>query len=193
MDTEGGIGAGPSWETPVWAVRIRRGDGTVVGAGVLVGPEWVLTCACVVTEGERITVEFVGVPGRRGPGWPTTRADRRGPGGVALLRLAGPGPAGAAGPLYRRSVPRRAVRIYGFPAADGEGAWLRGRHRGRRAGDGRDGRVRLAVPGTAAAAELVPPGYAGAGVSRRRDRRTARAWRMPRRTRHRPTPTRGRT
>ncbi len=157
MDTEGGIGAGSSWDTPIWAVRIRRGDGTVAGAGVLVGPEWVLTCSFVVTGSEGVTAEFVGVPGA-----PRARLadDTRGPartGGIALLRLAGPGPAGAASPLHRRSVPRRAVRIYGFPAADGAGAWLRAT---TASGGGRpDGRVRLS------AGDPVPRGYGGAGVA----------------------------
>ena len=168
MDTEGGIGGVSSWVTPVWAVRLRRGDGTVVGTGVLVHPEWVLTSADAVTEGDRVAVEFVGVSGRpraadadarcatAGGAYPTAVA-----GGLALLRLTGPGPSGAAGPLYRRAVPRREVRIHGFPRADGEGAWLRATTGAE--GGGPDGRVRLAVP------ERVPrgfpPGFRGAGVT----------------------------
>ena len=157
MDTEGGIGGGPSWETPVWAVRIRRGDGTVVGAGILVEPEWVLTCARVMTEGDRATAEFVGVPGRPRAAVAGGAYATAGAGGVALLRLTGPGPPGAAGPLYRRSVPRREVRIYGFPGVDGEGAWLPATTTAD--GGGPDGRVRLAT------GEPVPPGFGGAGVA----------------------------
>jgi hypothetical protein len=159
MDTEGGIGGGPSWETPAWAVRIRRGDGTVAGAGVLISPEWVLTCTCAVAGGELVTAEFVGVPGRPQAGVAACTRGTAGAGGVALLRLVRPGPAGAASPLHRRSVPRRDVRIYGFPAADGDGdgAWLRATTAAD--GGGPDGRVRLA------SGEPVPPGFGGAGVA----------------------------
>jgi hypothetical protein len=157
MEAGGGIGNGPSWETPVWAVRIRRGDGKIAGAGVLVSPEWVLTCTCVVARGERVNAEFIGVPGQPQAG---ATDDVRGPGdtGVALLRLARPGPAGAASPLHRRSVPHREVRMYGFPVTDGgSGEWLRAAT--APGGDRPDGRVRLATD------EPVPPGFGGAGVA----------------------------
>jgi hypothetical protein len=159
MEAGGGFGNGLSWETPAWAVRIRRTDGTIAGAGVLVSPECVLTCTGVVTRGERVTAEFIGVPGQPQAG---ATEDTPGPGGtgLALLRLVRPGPAGAVSPLHRRSVPRREVRMYGFPVVDGDGesgAWLRAAT--APGGDSPDGRVRLT------AREQVPPGFGGAGVA----------------------------
>ncbi|MEW1861388.1 serine protease [Streptomyces sp. NPDC088194] len=156
MEAEGGIGGRSSWAAPSWAVRIRRGDGTIAGAGVLVDPEWVLTHAGAVAEGERVTAELVGAGGvsLHAVADQVCAAEA---GGVALLRLDGSGPAGAAGSLRRLSVPHRRVRMYGFPAADGTGRWMAAATEA--VASGTDGRVRLAPAGPGAA------GFGGAGVT----------------------------
>jgi hypothetical protein len=170
MEAEGG-GIRYSLETPPWAVRIRHDDGRIVGTGILLSPDRVLTCAHVVARGERFTAEFVGASGRgtRVPytsAWvlddayrPETRdADDDPSGDVALLRLERPRPQGEATTLYRLSAPDRRVRMYGFPAAYNGGIWLRATIMG---GCGRDGQVQLApaTPG-----ELARPGFSGGGV-----------------------------
>ncbi|WP_146088171.1 serine protease [Actinacidiphila yanglinensis] len=156
MEAEGGVGGGNSLAAPTWAVRIRRGDGTIAGAGVLVDPEWVLTHAGAVVEGEYVTAEFVGTgcASQRAVADQVCAPDA---GGVALLRLDRSGPAGAASTLRRLSVPHRSVRMYGFPAVDGPGDWLAAGT--ERVAGSPDGRVRLAV------AEPASAGFHGAGVT----------------------------
>lgn len=161
-----------SLETPPWAVRIRRGDGRIVGTGILLSPDRVLTCAHVVARGERVTAEFVGArtPGRGVPSTsarvlddrsyrPETRGAADDPSGdVALLRLDRPRPAAETTTLYRLSAPGRRVRMYGFPESYDRGVWLRATLLG---GWGRDGQVQLVAqtPG-----EPVRPGFSGSGV-----------------------------
>ncbi|BBA97231.1 hypothetical protein RVR_2880 [Actinacidiphila reveromycinica] len=155
MEAEGGIGGRGSGAAPPWAVRIRRGDGTIAGAGVLVDPQWVLTHAAAVAEGEHVTAEFVAARGasRHAVAEQVCAAEA---GGVALLRLARPGPAGAASALRRLSVPHREVRVYGFPAAEGAGRWMAAATGG--VAGGADGRVGLAPAGAFTA------GYGGAAA-----------------------------
>lgn len=128
MVADGGISADPSSKTPPWAVRIRWGNGEIAGAGVLLSPDRVLTCAHVVDPGAHVTAEFVGAPGRDVPAvtaWvdegahvPETRdADGDPSGDVALLRLERPRPAHEAVFLHRLSAPNRTVRMYGFPTS----------------------------------------------------------------------------
>jgi hypothetical protein len=155
MEAEGGVGGRGSEEAPPWAVRVRRSDGTIAGSGVLVAPEWVLTHAGAVVEGEYVTAEFAAprVTSRHAVAEHVCAA---GAGGVALLRLHRPGPAGAASAPHRLSVPRRRVWIYGFPAADGAGRWLAAETGA--VAVGADGRVRLAP------AEPFDAGFGGAGA-----------------------------
>src|SRR5688572_31447613 len=81
-----------------WRVRIRHGDGEILGAGVLLGRDTVLTCAHVVPADRAVLVDFVGMPGAAPV---PARADRRAwipesggqgdpSGDVALLRLERP-------------------------------------------------------------------------------------------------------
>lgn len=169
MEADGGIGVGSSLETPHWAARIRRADGKIAGTGILLSPDRVLTCAHVVAEGERVTAEFVGAPGRVVPCVParvlsgayrpeTRDADGDPSGDVALLGLDRPMPVQAATSLYRLSAPNRQVRMYGFPESYNGGIWLRATIIG---GCGRDGQVQLAphTPG-----EPARPGFSGGGV-----------------------------
>ncbi|WP_411574456.1 trypsin-like peptidase domain-containing protein [Streptomyces fradiae] len=166
--------AHPSLKTPPWAVRIRWGNGEIAGAGVLLSPDRVLTCAHVVTPGAPVTAEFVGAAGGRTPDGRvpavTARVDEEGyvpetldadqdpRGDVALLRLDHPRPAHEPVTLHRLSAPNRTVRMYGFPRDHNGGVWFRATIVG---GWGRDGQVQLfpATPG-----EVAAPGCSGAGV-----------------------------
>ncbi|MEU3446262.1 serine protease [Streptomyces thermolilacinus] len=169
MVADGGISADPSSKTPPWAVRIRWANGEIAGAGVLLSPDRVLTCAHVVTPGSHVTAEFVGAPGRQVPAvtaWvdedayvPETRdADGDPSGDVALLRLEQPRPAHETVTLRRLSAPHRTVRMYGFPYEHNGGIWFRATIIG---GCGRDGQVQL---GPQTPGELASPGCSGAGV-----------------------------
>ncbi|WP_159765777.1 trypsin-like serine peptidase [Streptomyces sp. HM190] len=171
MADDGGVVDGSSLETPGWAVRIRRADGRIAGAGILLSPDRVLTCAHVIEDREaRFAAEFVGAaPGLTVPSvaaWvdgdayvPNTRdADGDPLGDVALLRLERPRPVAETTLLYRLSAPNRAVQMYGFPYDHNGGIWFRASIVG---GCGRDGQVQLSPtsPG-----ELASPGCSGSGV-----------------------------
>ncbi|MFJ3163524.1 trypsin-like peptidase domain-containing protein [Streptomyces kanasensis] len=173
MVAAGGVSAdpssNPSSKTPPWAVRIRWENGEIAGAGVLLSPDRVLTCAHVVDPGARVTAEFVGAPGGAVPAvtaWadpdayvPETRdADGDPSGDVALLRLEHPRPAHEPVSLHRLSAPHRTVRMYGFPYEHNGGIWFRATIIG---GCGRDGQVQL---GPQTPGELASPGCSGAGV-----------------------------
>ncbi|MGW7514174.1 trypsin-like serine peptidase [Streptomyces sp. NPDC054796] len=171
MAVDEGARAASSMETPKWAVRIRGTDGQIVGAGVLLSPDRVLTCAHVVDDaGQRITAEFVGAANPRVPSV-TARvitsayvpedldADNDPSGDVALLRLEHPRPPEDAVRLHRLSVLNREVQMYGFPRDHNGGIWLRATAVGC---CGRDGQGQLfpASPG-----ELPSYGCSGAGVA----------------------------
>ncbi|CAM5615235.1 hypothetical protein STENM223S_07101 [Streptomyces tendae] len=158
-------------KTPSWAVRIRGADGEIAGAGILLTPDQVLTCAHVVDRAEtRITAEFVGAADHSVPAVParvdatayvpeTRDADGDPSGDVALLRLERPRPTEETVRLHRLSARNRDVRMYGFPYAHNGGIWFRCTVVG---GCGRDGQVQLSPvsPG-----ELASPGCSGAGVA----------------------------
>ncbi|MER7045102.1 trypsin-like serine peptidase [Streptomyces jumonjinensis] len=171
MAAGGGVRAASSMETPSWAARIRGADGQIVGAGILLSPDRVLTCAHVVDAAAgRITAEFVGATGHSVPSmaaWvdgdayvPETQdADGDPSGDVALLRLERPRPAEEAVRLHRLSASNRDVRMYGFPEDHNGGIWFRATVVG---GCGRDGQVQL-IP--TSPGELASPGCSGAGVA----------------------------
>ncbi|MGV9418689.1 VMAP-C domain-containing protein [Streptomyces sp. NPDC003674] len=114
-----------------WHARIECG-GAVLGAGFLVAPSKVLTCAHVVAGGSAgdLTVSF---PGRRDlAGVPATVAVHGGwaggdtdPGDLAVLELArevGLHPAGFAPPGAEQGLPAPPLEAYGFPEGyDGDG------------------------------------------------------------------------
>ncbi len=150
-------------------MRIRRANGEIAGAGILLSPDQVLTCAHVVERGVGVTAEFVGAPGHEVPSvaaWvdgdayvPESRdADGDPSGDVALLRLAHPRPDGDPARLHRLSAPNRAVRMYGFPYDHNGGIWFRATVVG---GCGRDGQVQLSPTSRG---ELASPGCSGSGV-----------------------------
>ncbi|MEU6665531.1 trypsin-like peptidase domain-containing protein [Streptomyces sp. NPDC046727] len=153
--------------TPSWIARIETPDGTVLGAGVLLAPERVLTAGHNVRPGHRYTVRLVGVPGLAAvpatvhpdehvPQREDTFGDRSGD--LALLRLAAPLPAEHTTRLYRLAAPHGPVSMYGFPEDDDGGRWHGATLVAAR---GRDSQVQLRplTPG-----ELAAPGFSGGGV-----------------------------
>ncbi|QYN32034.1 trypsin-like peptidase domain-containing protein [Pseudonocardia sp. DSM 110487] len=131
-------------------VRVLAGDGnTVVGAGFLIGPDLVATCAHVVADALAadpyspapphgpVLLDFplVQDPGD-GPAaahvhrWSPIAAD--GSGDVAVLRLQRPVPHGARMPPLRRvdALWDHGFRVLGFPEGLTDGVWTTGRIRG---------------------------------------------------------------
>ncbi|MCE6995569.1 trypsin-like peptidase domain-containing protein [Saccharothrix sp. S26] len=128
---------------PAAVVRVRDGRGLVVGAGFLVAPDLVCTCAHVVGDGpvppERVVVDFPMLPGvptrtARVEAWRPAEADGRGD--IALLRLTAPPPEGSAAlalgaaenpPLGAAENPwGQRFRVPGFPAGHEDGLWVGG-------------------------------------------------------------------
>jgi hypothetical protein len=114
-----------------WRVRIRDGSGAVLGAGVLLGGEYVLTCAHVVGAAGQVAVELPGlgaVPpakARLVPEWRVPQqGDRRGD--VALLLLERQ-PTGAVSAMLRREALNwdREVHMCGFPPGLEDGVRIR--------------------------------------------------------------------
>ncbi|GAB2904973.1 hypothetical protein GCM10022245_45900 [Streptomyces mayteni] len=137
---------------------------------MLLSTDTVLTCAHVVGAPDQpVLVDLVGEPGAEpvpasvdAEGWVPESGDQlSGLGGdLALLRLERPQPPGRATTLRRLSPTwDRPVRMYGFPAGLDQGIYLRGRLAG---GIGGDGRVQIFPE---EAAEVVRPGFSGAGVT----------------------------
>jgi hypothetical protein len=160
-----------------WRVRIRGADGRICGAGVLVDPWQVVTCAHVVATALQleastthppgaVSLDFPALPGvsRFGivmtGGWVPPAGDGRGDLAILVLDQAAPGetePAslGHLGPLDGRS-----VRAYGHPAGQGEGVWARTRP----VGYGGPGGEWVQLDGLAVTGRRVEQGFSGAGV-----------------------------
>ncbi|MEU0843790.1 serine protease [Streptomyces sp. NPDC005962] len=110
--------------------------GEILGAGILLGGDTVLTCAHVIPDdgrpvpASRVLVDLVQVPdaapvtARVAAGcWVPRRSD--GCGDIALLTLDRPQPAEHAAPLYRLSPePLGQVRNLGFPLHNDDGTWF---------------------------------------------------------------------
>ncbi|MFG1901394.1 trypsin-like serine peptidase [Micromonospora carbonacea] len=122
-----------------WVVRIRGGNGVILGSGTLLGDRHVLTCAHVVdravgraTAGatppaDRVQVELVRLPrlsarsaGVVTGGW--VPAGKEGQGDIALLELSDPVPGRPGAELRRLPLWEKHVYAFGFPKEfrDGE-------------------------------------------------------------------------
>lgn len=152
-----------------WRVRIRGEGpwGPVLGAGVLVDPAYVLTCAHVVMDTHAVVVDLVGLPGRpsssarlvEGMCVPPTEDER---GDVALLRLDIPQPDGNAAPLRRVALTwDRPVHTLGYPGDRGLeiGVWT------RMTLAGLAGAEWLQMNRRSAADPRVRAGFSGSGVA----------------------------
>ncbi|MCF3964892.1 S1 family peptidase [Streptomyces fuscigenes] len=155
--------AGP----PRWAARIRRKGGGILGAGILLDADHVLTCAHVVEDGGAYVAEFMedaAVTAVDASVVPeayvaqTQDGDQDASGDVALLRLTRPRPADQAVLLHRLSAPNRDVQIYGFPEGYNGGIRLPATLLGA---VGRDGRILLR---SERVGDVARPGCSGAGV-----------------------------
>ncbi len=137
MTSSGGARPADGGGAPPWSARVRRPDGTVAGAGVLVAEDLVLARAGE-PGGGRCAVEFPGVDLRPVPAR-VEEADRRPADGggpdLALLRLDAPRPPADPARPCRTAVVRRAVLVHGGPAGPAHAEVVPG------TGDG--GRVRL--------------------------------------------------
>ncbi|MGK5549824.1 S1 family peptidase, partial [Streptomyces sp. URMC 127] len=163
-----------------WRVRISTSGGDVLGAGILLATDAVLTCAHVIPADPgapagaaaapraEVLAELVGVPGARpvrarvADGcWVPELADSRGD--VALLTLAEPQDARHAAPLHRVAPTHgRSVRMCGFPRTRElrDGVWFRATLAGP---SGPRGEWVQMFPMTPE--ETVRPGFSGAAVT----------------------------
>ncbi|ARZ69586.1 serine protease [Streptomyces sp. HU2014] len=173
---------GESTEVPVndqvfeetWRVRISTPGGGMLGAGILLGVDTVLTCAHVIPwdggpdPADEVLVELVGVAGappvraRVAEGaWVPEQRDSRGD--VALLRLAEPQHARHAAPLHRMAPsPGRTVRMFGHPDIPGlrDGVYFWATIDGPCGPRGEWVQLSPRTP-----AETVRPGFSGAAVT----------------------------
>ncbi|MGK5734104.1 S1 family peptidase, partial [Streptomyces sp. URMC 124] len=162
-----------------WRVRISTSGGDVLGAGILLAADAVLTCAHVIPAGPgdaaapgvptgEVLVELVGVPGARpvparvADGcWVPELADSRGD--VALLTLDEPQDVRHAAPLHRVAPTRgRTVWMCGFPSTRElkDGVWFRATLAGPSGPRGEWVQMFPVTP-----EETVRPGFSGAAVT----------------------------
>ncbi|MFE5871166.1 trypsin-like peptidase domain-containing protein [Streptomyces roseifaciens] len=162
-----------------WRVRISTSGGDVLGAGILLAADAVLTCAHVIPSGPRdpafpsaptgdVLVELVGVPGARPVAarvadgcWVPELEDSRGD--VALLTLAEPQDVRHAAPLHRVAPTRgRTVWMCGFPSTRElkDGVWFRATLAGPSGPRGEWVQMFPVTP-----EETVRPGFSGAAVT----------------------------
>lgn len=143
-----------------WRVRVRAAGGAVVGAGVLLGGRYLLTCARVVAGAQEVVVDLVGVRGAPSALARVVPAPDGDPGDLALLELDPPQPEGTGAVLRQTALSwERDVHTWGYP---------RGREQGVRAplvlaprGDSEWLRMDPRPPGE----QQVRAGFAGAGVA----------------------------
>ncbi|NYI05081.1 S1 family peptidase [Allostreptomyces psammosilenae] len=148
-----------------WRVRIRSVDGGILGAGILLGTDAVLTCAHVVAPADRrVLVDLAGggtpVGARvREDGWVPELDDHCGD--VALLRLERPQRADGAARLYRLPPSgNRRVRMYGYPHGLDDGMYVQARLAGTAGPRWEWVQMDPERPG-----ELVQRGFSGAAVT----------------------------
>jgi trypsin-like peptidase len=133
-------------------VRVIDGAGEPVGAGFVIGPDLVATCAHVVAAAVRgdpysatppartveLDLPLLLEPGADGPTRVSAEIARwipitpEGTGDIAVLRVRDPLPDGARMPPLRRvdQLWDHTFRVLGFPAGMADGVWATGRFRG---------------------------------------------------------------
>ena len=159
-----------------WRVRICDADGAVLGGGLLLGTQHVLTCAHVLLQSDdhdtedsaptvEVVIDFVGVQPMRSArarvaagGWvPPNNTDG---GDIALLELEAAQPEGSTTPLRRIPMTwRRTVYTCGFPRGLENGLWLGA----KLAGNGGPG-IECVQMDPASSGGPVRPGFSGAPV-----------------------------
>jgi hypothetical protein len=107
-----------------WRARIRSATGEILGVGVLLGTDRVLTCATPLGGASAgLLVDFVGLPDA--PPVPARIAHEPDQGDVALLVLDQSQPAGLGAMLHRNPLHGgRSVHVYGFPGLAEVGVWI---------------------------------------------------------------------
>jgi len=153
-----------------WRVRIRDGSGAVLGAGVLLGGEYVLTCAHVVGAAGQVAVELPGlgaVPpakARLVPDWRVPQHDDQ-RGDVALLLLERQ-PTGAVSATLRREALNwdREVHTCGFPPGLEDGVRIRATLADSGGPGGEWVRLNLRMNPRSPGEPRVRAGFSGAGV-----------------------------
>ncbi|MGW5051902.1 S1 family peptidase [Actinokineospora sp. NPDC004072] len=173
-----------------WRVRVR-GQGGVLGAGVLVDPDHVVTCAHVVLDAGDLAVDLVALPGAPSSAAAVLacvppRGDR---GDVAVLRLAASQPPSAVATLRKVALAwDRDVHTLGYPRGEGLdiGVWARMRlaaHAGsewlqmNRRAEGEQ-RVRAGFSGSGVADDATGD-VLGIVVSEYTDEGAGLAWMLP--------------
>jgi hypothetical protein len=160
-------------------VRVNDGAGEPVGAGFVIGPDLVATCAHVVAAAVRgdpydatppagrveLDLPLLLDTGADGPARVTAEVVRwipiapGGTGDIAVLRVRDPLPDGARMPPLRRvdQLWDHAFRVLGFPSGMADGVWATGRFRGRQ------GTRWFQMQATAGEQPIVP-GFSGSPV-----------------------------
>jgi hypothetical protein len=154
-----------------WRVRVRLPAGPVCGAGILVSPTHVLTCAHVVPGGraapEGVAVDFPGsaelraVPARIAEWFPATGNDR---GDLAVLELGSPVPPDVRPATLRRCGPvaaGRDVRLYRHSPGVDRGGWVPA----RLAGPSRAEAERVRLEGADVTDFRLELSFSGTGVT----------------------------
>src|SRR5215469_10884468 len=160
-----------------WQLRVCDAEGKTVGAGVLLGDRYVLTCAHVVRDAGvsdsgpnglevRLRIESVTCrpgwsrPARVIPDWWISRHETR-RGDVALLELDEPVPPGMSARLRRAPVRGVSVRVHGFFDTGNIGALAEC----RLVGAAYDGEWVEMHPASQQRGQWVTHGFSGAGVA----------------------------
>jgi hypothetical protein len=163
--------------TEAWRVRILGDEGSICGAGVLIDPWRILTCAHVVAKALGadshgpppagvVTVDFPALSGVSRfarvmtGGWVSTAYDGRGDVTVLVLDEAAPDDVRPAsfGPCGERD--SHSVRTYGHPADLDDGVWAEA----RLVGSGGPGGEWIQLDGLTVTGRRVERGFSGAGV-----------------------------
>ena len=149
-----------------WRIRVRsRHGGEVLGAGILLGREHVLTCAHVALATRDLAVDMVELPGSRASDarildYVPEQEDGRGD--VAILELATPQPLGVGATLRKEALTwDRPVHTLGYPRGEGldHGVWA------RMTLAGRAGAEWLQMNRRSQDEQRVRAGFSGAGVA----------------------------